>query len=333
MGHRQLILQANNQRLAGRHITDLSALTLASAPNFISTQLQEPNQLAGLTPWELDFRQMSKGSGQTDIAVRTGGFVSVLSIEMQCKVHQLGNSPNGLYTFGFAKPNGIRSWRGMDAPESAFIAFGSGNEFDGVSNEGFSATTVSIDRQKYYKLAEDFGLDDAEKPAPLGLLCMSESSRALGFFARKSLAFLDDGAHCARQEDEEEIGLGLLLATTGATRHHKVGPSRLRDRALKLALELIEESRDDPPTVRDLCVLSGASWPTLHRAFAERFGLGPKAYISNLRLSRIRADLLAAPSGAKVADIANRWGVWHMGQFARDYQKLFNRLPSKDLKK
>jgi transcriptional regulator GlxA family with amidase domain len=30
----------------------------------------------------------------------------------------------------------------------------------------------------------------------------------------------------------------------------------------------------------------------------------------------------------KIADAANAWGFWHMGQFAKDYRTLFGELPS-----
>jgi AraC family ethanolamine operon transcriptional activator len=41
---------------------------------------------------------------------------------------------------------------------------------------------------------------------------------------------------------------------------------------------------------------------------------------------------MAAPE-SRVADIAIRWGFWHMGQFARDYRAMFGELPSETLKK
>jgi len=34
-----------------------------------------------------------------------------------------------------------------------------------------------------------------------------------------------------------------------------------------------------------------------------------------------------------VADVANRHGFWHMGQFAKDYRKTFGELPSETLKR
>ena len=67
-------------------------------------------------------------------------------------------------------------------------------------------------------------------------------------------------------------------------------------------------------------------------AFAEKYGISPKAYIRAIRLNKARKELLASdPAQFKVADIANRFGFWHMGQFAADYRRHFGELPSKTL--
>jgi transcriptional regulator GlxA family with amidase domain len=66
----------------------------------------------------------------------------------------------------------------------------------------------------------------------------------------------------------------------------------------------------------------------MNRAFRERFGIGPKAYLLRQRLSRVRAALVAAPIDTVIADIANEHGFWHLGQFAKDYRTMFGELPS-----
>ena len=70
---------------------------------------------------------------------------------------------------------------------------------------------------------------------------------------------------------------------------------------------------------------------THNRAFRERFGIGPKAYLVRQRLSSVRAELLRAPADSQIADIANGWGFWHMGQFASVYREAFGELPSATL--
>jgi AraC family ethanolamine operon transcriptional activator len=46
-----------------------------------------------------------------------------------------------------------------------------------------------------------------------------------------------------------------------------------------------------------------------------------------------RRDLRRAPADAKVADIANLWGYWHLGKFAADYRDQFRELPSQTLRR
>ena len=68
----------------------------------------------------------------------------------------------------------------------------------------------------------------------------------------------------------------------------------------------------------------------MHYAFTERFGMPPAHYMKVHRLNGARNDLCLEPP-VKVSDAANKWGFWHLGQFANDYEKLFGELPSDTL--
>ncbi|MFE3883230.1 helix-turn-helix domain-containing protein [Streptomyces lydicus] len=61
-------------------------------------------------------------------------------------------------------------------------------------------------------------------------------------------------------------------------------------------------------------------------AFRDRLGLPPLSYVRNLRLDRIRADILASTD--PIGTIAYRWGVCHLGRFASPYRDRFAELPS-----
>ncbi|WP_448334372.1 helix-turn-helix domain-containing protein, partial [Streptomyces sp. DSM 41534] len=65
---------------------------------------------------------------------------------------------------------------------------------------------------------------------------------------------------------------------------------------------------------------------TISSAFRERFGLPPLAYVRNLRLARIREDILTSTDPVGV--IAYRWGITHLGRFAGEYRDRFGELPS-----
>ena len=96
-----------------------------------------------------------------------------------------------------------------------------------------------------------------------------------------------------------------------------------RSRALRVALEILDDPAALPLSVLDLCRAADVSPATLYRAFQESFGVGPKRYLQIRSLSGVRHDLLTAPADSLVIEIANRWGFWHMGQFAADYRRQF----------
>jgi AraC family ethanolamine operon transcriptional activator len=132
----------------------------------------------------------------------------------------------------------------------------------------------------------------------------------------------------------EEVGHGLgaeILRTMARCVGREGGrcpPARERSACLRVAMDLIKEYGADGLTVRELCSRIRCSERTLQYAFKEGYGMGPKAFLQAWRLHRVRRDL-ANPSrrAAPIADVANRLGFWHMGQFAADYRRMFGELP------
>jgi AraC-like DNA-binding protein len=84
--------------------------------------------------------------------------------------------------------------------------------------------------------------------------------------------------------------------------------------------------------VTDLCQASGVSERTLEYAFKAVLGLTPVAYLTRLRLHRVRQALLESTPGATtVSAEALRWGFWHFGEFSRAYKDCFGEQPSDTL--
>jgi len=82
-----------------------------------------------------------------------------------------------------------------------------------------------------------------------------------------------------------------------------------------------------------LCQAADVSERTLECAFKEVTGLAPMAYLTRLRLHRVRAALLAAePRSTHVSAEALKWGFWHFGEFSRTYRQCFGELPSHTLR-
>lgn len=105
---------------------------------------------------------------------------------------------------------------------------------------------------------------------------------------------------------------------------------RKRDVALKKSLEYIIENRNRLLSVKELCDFSKVSERTLEYAFIEKYQVSPSHYVKAHHLNLVKNELLLSKGQkVKVADIASRYGFYHMGQFSIDFRKQFGISPSK----
>jgi AraC-like DNA-binding protein len=102
-----------------------------------------------------------------------------------------------------------------------------------------------------------------------------------------------------------------------------------RHLAVIRACEFVDAHLRAPIALMDLCEAAGVSTRALEYGFRDFYGLGPMAYVRNLRLCRVRHDLL--DHADSVSSAARRWSFTHMGQFSHDYRALFGEMPSKTL--
>ena len=84
----------------------------------------------------------------------------------------------------------------------------------------------------------------------------------------------------------------------------------------------------------DLCKVAGVSQRTLQYAFQDILGFSPMAYLTRLRLHRVRQALRTARApSTRVSAVALDWGFWHFGDFSRAYKECFGERPSDTLKR
>jgi len=129
-----------------------------------------------------------------------------------------------------------------------------------------------------------------------------------------------------------------LLAAIGAADDFEPHRRDRTQQAQSLIVRTAEEYAlfhiDDQVRVSDLCRVAAVSERTLEYAFKELMGLTPMAYLTRLRLHRVRQALLAANSGSTTVSIeALNWGFWHFGEFSRAYKECFGELPSVTLRR
>jgi len=293
--------------------------------------------------WEFDWRQLDRGSLKARLLQVEMPSTLVSQFQFNRKFHQRGVSPPGMRTFGIV---GVHSspveWKGREWKTNNIEIFPTGDRYQAVSHPGFRGDGVSIPEDRIVSTAEILGLPNPLERMPKGS-CFVESDSLRMDALRRSLAAMIAAispqgevplseATCSELDFEIRSSLVSALASGLDTDLGAPSPT-VRSRALRLALEYIEANADSAPTVRDICRASGASYRTLNYAFVERFGVAPKQYLQAIRLDGVRRDLFKQGPHGTVIDTANRWGFWHMGQFAADYRRQFAELPSETRKR
>jgi AraC-like DNA-binding protein len=293
-------------------------------------QYDDIRDLGRAAGWDLGFRQLSGGAQSLDCQVLAGRHVTVLLVRFNRAFHQLGYVPPGTITVG-VPACGVRSWFGGSGEDGSILPFNQESGFDCVSTEDFAGWTISINA--------DFGRDVAKAyHIPVGECLYRPRSRSMiGRSAavesvRDILStYSDSTSTLFGPEQEEELVVGLLRAAMTDGDAVDRSTVAMRTRALTTALDYISSHEGERVTIREICDDTKVAVRTLERAFKEHFGIGPKAYLIRRRLSGARDALVRDDGPTAIVDVANEWGFWHMGQFAKDYRALFGELPSETL--
>lgn len=108
-----------------------------------------------------------------------------------------------------------------------------------------------------------------------------------------------------------------------------LGPS-----AVQHVMDLMNASPEVPYTAGDLAAHAGVSLRALQAGFRRHLGVSPMAYLNDVRLQRVHAELAGArPGDVTATEVAYRWGFAHLGRFSAAYRKRFGVSPSETLRR
>jgi transcriptional regulator GlxA family with amidase domain len=107
-----------------------------------------------------------------------------------------------------------------------------------------------------------------------------------------------------------------------------------QSRIVKIAEDYALAHVGDRLYLTDLCQAAGVSERSLEYAFQKIMGMTPTAYLTRVRLHRVRKALQAATrASTTVSAEALNQGFWHFGEFSRAYRDCFGELPSATLRR
>ena len=295
-----------------------------------------------LKRWDVDFKQLEPGQICAKTMVLATNDILMLNMSCNKAILQRGSSPRNMITFGIPRFNSSQFfWRGKQIVGNNICIYPINGELDSETKSGFDVYGISFAIEYIKQVCEEMNNTNlVDKIKNAEVVTISDWSMAhLRNFLNDFFAHLPNRINNLSHPNfietiQYEIIKILLLTIEKHLNTSKKSPVRLRDDAFNKAKTYILEHLEEPISVKSLVDRIGVTERTLERAFLERFERTPKAVLKSFRLSGVNRELKrAAIENTLISDVANRWGFWHMGQFAKDYKRMFGELPSITLSK
>jgi len=99
-------------------------------------------------------------------------------------------------------------------------------------------------------------------------------------------------------------------------------------RQIREALDFMHANMHQPLTLSDVAEAVGVSVRSLQYGFHRFRNVTPQAYLRQIRLEAVQAELSSPLNALSVKDVALKWGFAHMGHFAARYRAAYGEPPS-----
>ena len=292
---------------------------------------------AALAGWEQCYTQLDAGPFRGELNHVAMPGVALFVERTNIKIRQDTVPPRDTFVLGFPLAGSAPAlFHGRQAVPGDALVLARGETHEFICQDRMDIAAVVLDLGR----APDWGIDAQEfaeeRTAPV---LRSGAGASLGAFVLSLVGDLAAGGPMIA-DGVALLGLPALIATrclglladSGAPAAG-LSPSQ-RYRIVAEARALVDAADTDVPPVPVIARRLGVSVRSLEYCFAETLGLSPVLYIRNVRLNGARRDLKAAgPGDATVADIAMKWGFWHLGRFSAFYRELFGESPSETLRR
>jgi len=248
----------------------------------------------------------------------------------------------GYVTFG---PGVAGTVDGVPVGPDSMLAVAPATEIGFVTNAGYESITfllppAELDAHLRARgRADDFRLPHGMEPLHVG----AGLAGSLFAWGKRLVDTAERDPELFNERQEQRVAakvdlIEALLATLAASSN--LEPER-RERSRQAQSSIVRAAERyalahtaDRLYVTDLCRAAGVSERTVEYAFRAVMALTPVAYLTRLRLHRVRLALrAAAPGSTTVTAEALNWGFWHFGEFSRAYRDCFGELPSETLRR
>ena len=317
---------------------DLPAVTVV--------EITEPTAVnAGIELYALEAVQLQSVPLRARRVVVRLGSATVLFHSTNLRIRTRTTVVPGLVTYVTFGPDTQGTVNGLPIRPGLMLSAAAESEGHFVAEAGYQSIAFLLPQQE---IREHLAARqrDAEHRLPHGIEPLQvDPQKVRGLFewgkrlvdtAARQPALFNEGLR-ERAAAREELLEGLLATLGGADDFETTRDDRTRQAhsvIVRKAEDHVLARAGDHVSVSALCRATAASERTLQNAFKEVMGLTPVAYLTRLRLHRVRQALLAGSHGSTtVSTEALNWGFWHFGEFSRAYKDCFGELPSDTLRR
>ena len=291
--------------------------------------------------WGLDFKQMDRGRFCADLHQIKTPEVLISRVYFNRHLTQNGIQPPGMRTFGIMEEKATPFvWRKQEMSKDRFSIFPKNGELDAASIEGFHVYTISLAEHVVEEKLQQNEHRALAVKLKLGGVVEAETSK-LQSLRRFLKQICSDVAQqpelLSRRGFQQRLCDGLTSCIFDILDCSEEGrltlPFRKHVQIVQSIESWLEETDPEYYSVNGLCHTLSVNERTLRRIVTKWFGVSPQQYLMAIRLNGVRKELCKGlSSNAKISDIANRWGFWHMGMFADFYRRQYGELPSKTIR-
>lgn len=322
--------------------TGLSTHTLVQpAPRFCLRQTRDVDLHAdSLSGWQQDYEQVSPGRFDGAVRELTTPTVQVFEeVANRATVQSCHTWPGGLWV-GMPvqeQPQGLRFFgKPVEAGELMMAAH---CQFELQVPADLGLYGVVIDTQALQRHARllhhaDWQAPDWSTPRTQAITPL-QRWRLAGLVREVLTGLQLNPAALHHEASCRSLQQALLTVVAESLQPEQAAPvlstrTHRRHQLVDKAKAILLAQPDQPVDVATLCAELHVTRRTLQNCFQDVMGISPATYLRTLRLNAVRRALRdAAPDDPHtVADIAARWGFWHMGHFSHDYTHLFGENPS-----
>lgn len=291
-----------------------------------------------LAHWDQRYEQTSPGRFQGEVRELVDGPFQVFHEVANCATAQRCAPWQGGVWVGLSaldSDSGLRFMGRPTAPRQLMVASGHAH-FDLQVPAGHGLYGLVVEHSQLEQHVQQLHhrpLSTGQASAPqVQDMSTLQRMRLVGML-REVLKGLDGNPlallHEASRKSLKQAVLTVLSDTLlPMSLHEAATPRQLRRHALvQRARDKVLGEPDTPHSVADLCSHLHVTRRTLQNSFQETLGLSPATFLRSVRLNAVRRAL-REPGNATIAEVAARWGFWHMGHFSQEYKALFGETPS-----